>query len=273
MIKIGDFARLCQISIVTLRHYDELGLLKPISIDSFTGYRYYSADQLPRINRILALKDLGFSLNQIDAVLKGDLSLEQLRGMLKMKQAEAEQRLIEEQGRLFRIAARLKQIELEDSMPNYDVILKTTPATLIASRRITIPTNDQVPDYLGPAIDEVYGYLKMQGARDTAPCLAIWHQPAEILVNEEAEAAVPIDRAVADSDRVKSYVLPSTLVASAILHGDYAGFAQIHAALLTWIEANGYVSLGNYREIYIKFDAENTDNHITEVQYPVIKAQ
>lgn len=272
MIKIGDFARLCQISIVTLRHYDELGLLKPVSVDTFTGYRYYSAEQLPRLNRILALKDLGFSLTQIEQVLSGGVSVEQLRGMLRMKQAEVERRLDEEQGRLSRIAARLKQIELEDTMPNYDVVIKTAPATLIAARRITIPTNDQVPDYLGPAIDEVYTYIHTSGGKDTAPCFAIWHQPAEILVNEVAEAAVPVDRALPASDRVTVYELPPTQVASAILHGDYAGFASIHAALLTWIEANGYRSLGTYREIYVKFDPENTANHVTEVQYPVVKA-
>ena len=71
MIKIGDFARLGQVSVVTLRHYDEIGMLKHVTVDSSTGYRYYSVAQLPRLNRILALKDLGFSLEQIEVVLSG----------------------------------------------------------------------------------------------------------------------------------------------------------------------------------------------------------
>ena len=82
MIRIGDFARLGQVSIVTLRHYDEIGLLKPVKVDNFTGYRYYSVGQLPRLNRILALKDLGFSLEQIEKVLNGGLTLDQLRSCL-----------------------------------------------------------------------------------------------------------------------------------------------------------------------------------------------
>jgi DNA-binding transcriptional MerR regulator len=90
VIKIGDFARLIQVSVVTLRHYDEIGLFKPAVVDRQNGYRYYSVAQLPRLYRILALKDLGFSLEQIDKVLSG-LTLEQLRGMLKMKQAEVAQ--------------------------------------------------------------------------------------------------------------------------------------------------------------------------------------
>ena len=95
MIKIGDFARLCRVSVATLHHYDDMGLLKPIAVDPFTGYRYYSVSQMPRLNRILALKDLGFSLEQIDQVLSGGLSLEQLRGMLKMKHAEVERQLVQ----------------------------------------------------------------------------------------------------------------------------------------------------------------------------------
>ena len=93
MIKIGDFARLSQVSVVTLRYYDEMDLLKPVRVDTFTGYRFYSADQLPRLNRILALKDLGFSLEQIKLMLSDGLTSEQLRGMLTMQRKEVEKRL------------------------------------------------------------------------------------------------------------------------------------------------------------------------------------
>lgn len=61
MFKIGEFSKLSQVSVKALRYYDELGLLKPASVDRFTAYRYYSADQRPRLNRILALKDLGIA--------------------------------------------------------------------------------------------------------------------------------------------------------------------------------------------------------------------
>jgi DNA-binding transcriptional MerR regulator len=116
MIKIGDFARLSQVSVVTLRYYDEMELLKPVKVDSFTGYRFYSAEQLPLLNRILALKDLGFSLEQIKLMLTDDLTLEQLRGMLKVQRNEVEKHVEDEQERLLRIEARLRQIELEDKM-------------------------------------------------------------------------------------------------------------------------------------------------------------
>ncbi len=270
MIKIGDFARLTQVSVVTLRHYDEIGLLKPISVDNFTGYRYYSVAQLARLNRILALKDVGFSLNQIEQML-GGLTVDQLRGMLKMKQAEVEQQLANERERLTRIAARLKQIEQEDRMSDYDVVLKTVAPLLIASRKVTIPANDQVPAYLDSAYGEVYGYIKTQGAKDTGSCFAVWHQPAAVLANEVAEAAVPIDHAVPSSDSVQVYELPQAQVASAVHHGPFENFVQLHAVLLDWIEANGYRVMGTYREIYMNHNPNDMNDSATEVQYPVEK--
>ncbi len=98
MIRIGDFSKLSRVSIKALRFYDEMGLLKPISVDRFSGYRFYEYNQLPRLHRILALKDLGFSLEEIGHLLAGDLSAEQMRGMLKLRQAEIRQKVREEAG-------------------------------------------------------------------------------------------------------------------------------------------------------------------------------
>ncbi|MDX9955787.1 MAG: helix-turn-helix domain-containing protein, partial [Anaerolineae bacterium] len=103
MLKIGDFSKLAQVSVKTLRYYAELGLLKPAWIDRFTSYRYYAPEQLPRLNRILALKDLGFSLDQITVLLRKELPADELRGMLRMKAAELEQLVQAEQARLARI--------------------------------------------------------------------------------------------------------------------------------------------------------------------------
>lgn len=271
MIKIGDFARLSQVSVVTLRYYDEMDLLKPVNVDDLTGYRFYSASQLPRLNRILALKDLGFSLEQIKLMLGEGLSIEQLRSMLALQRSEVEKRIRSEQQRLNHIEARLRQIEMENQMPNYDVVIKTVPALLIASCRVTIPTNDEVPNYLGPAYKATYDYIRKQGAKDVGPCFALWHSPADVYENEDAEAVVPIDRPLAGTERVKVYELPATQVAAVVHHGDFADFTQGHAALLEWIDANGYRITGPYREIYIKHQKGQTSDSTTEIQFPVEK--
>jgi DNA-binding transcriptional MerR regulator len=87
MFSIGEFARLGTVSVRTLRHYDEIGLLHPAKVDSNTGYRSYAADQLGQLNRIMALKDLGFSLEQTRKLVSG-ITLEELRGMLALRRAQ-----------------------------------------------------------------------------------------------------------------------------------------------------------------------------------------
>jgi len=107
--------------------------------------------------------------------------------------------------------------------------------------------------------------------KETGPCLAVWHQPAAVLANEEAEAVVPIDRPVPGTDRVTVYALPPVQVASVVHRhqGEFDDFTQGHAALLTWIEANGYRVAGPYREVYINWDQSNMTDAATEIQYPV----
>jgi DNA-binding transcriptional MerR regulator len=114
MFKIGEFSRFSQVTVKTLRYYDEIGLLKPAEVDPFTGYRYYSANQFPRIHCILALKDLGLTLEQIGDLLEGDLTPDQIRGILRVRQSEIKQQVAEEQARLARVEQRLRQIEQEE---------------------------------------------------------------------------------------------------------------------------------------------------------------
>lgn len=135
MFKIGEFSKFSQVSVKTLRYYDQLNLLKPAEVDRFTGYRYYSARQLPRIHRILALKDLGLSLDQIAQVLEDDLPPDEIRGMLRLKRAEIQGQVRQEQARLARVEWRLRQIEQEETMPAQEVVLKKVPPIEIASVR------------------------------------------------------------------------------------------------------------------------------------------
>ena len=188
-----------------------------------------------------------------------------------LKRAEAEGRLSEEQGRLARIEARLRDIELEDNMPDYDVALKTVQPMLVAACRIRIPQNDMVPALLGGAYDETYSHIREHGGKALDPCMALWHTTADTYTDEDAEAVVPINHALPESDRVKVYELTGGTFASAVHHGDFAEFTQLHPALLRWIEGNGYRITGPSREVYIQLDHSDPTNSVTEVQYPVEK--
>ena len=124
MLKIGEFSRLSQVTIKTLHHYDELGLLKPVHIDPVTNYRFYDVEQLPRIHRIMALKEMGLSLEQIGIMLEKELTTEEMRGMLRFKQAEIQQEMREAQRQLSMVEFRLRMIEAEISFPELDVVMK-----------------------------------------------------------------------------------------------------------------------------------------------------
>src|SRR5215212_3282605 len=121
-------------------------------------------------------------------------------------------------------------------------------------------------------VTEVYDYIRKQDAKDDGLCMTLWHSLADVYTNEDAEVIVVIDRALPGTDRVKVYKLPPTQVAAVVHHGDFEEFTQGHAALLEWIDSNGYRIVGPYREIYIKHEKKNLADTITEIQFPVEKA-
>jgi DNA-binding transcriptional MerR regulator len=132
MLSIGAFARLGRVSPRMLRHYDEIGLLQPEQVDERTGYRSYGVAQLARLHRILALRDLGFNLEQVREVVDDELPVEQLRGMLRMRRAQIEDELTTEQARLARVEAHLRALERNPHMITQDIVLKTTDPVRIA---------------------------------------------------------------------------------------------------------------------------------------------
>lgn len=168
MLKISDFSRLSLVSVKALRYYDELGLLKPARVDECTGYRYYLASQLTRLNRILVLKDLGLDLSQIALLLNQEPTPEQIRGMLHLKQVELGQQLEEGQARLARIGAWLHTFEQEATLPAYDVILKRVAPLRVAQHCGIVPQMGQREPgrTLSCLFTEVRGYLKQQGASE-----------------------------------------------------------------------------------------------------------
>src|SRR5665213_3889747 len=144
MFRIGEFAQIAQVSGRQLRFYDQLGLLEPAHIDRQTGYRDYSIRQLPRLNCILARKELGLSLEQIGPLLENEISPAELRAMLTMKRAQLEQSLREEESRLRHIESRIAQIDSQGAMGDYDVVVKSVAATPYLSLRCACENMDEV---------------------------------------------------------------------------------------------------------------------------------
>jgi len=280
VLKIGDFSKLSQVTVKTLRHYDQLGLLKPAEIDNFTGYRYYSVNQLPRLNRILALKDLGLSLEQIGQLLNNNLSADQIRGILRLKQVELQQQVAQEQARLARVEVRLKQIEQENEMSTIEPIIKKVDAQLVAAIRDIAPSYGEQ----GALWAELATYIDPHRLNIEEPVVTVYYDTEYRERDVDLEVVVPINRPIPATNRVRVYQLPGAETMACALHqGNFDTLSQTYTALLKWIETNGYQIVGPNREVYLRccdfgltqstinpdFVTDTPANFLTEVQFPV----
>jgi effector-binding domain-containing protein len=271
MFKIGDFSRLSRVSVRALRLYDQMELLKPVHVDPCTGYRYYSAEQLSCLNQIVAFKDLGFSLEQIIELLNDKIPSVQIRGMLRLKQAEVHQLIEGEQTRLRRIEARLQQIEQSDASI-YNVVLKQAEAQRVAAIRDVLPMCSDIKHLHAELADELrHQHVDIVGFPQT-----LWHDAEYRLDHVDAEVIVPVNQLFPERGRVKSYILPEVKQMACVIHqGSHHTLVQAFNALLQWIETNNYQVAGSNREIYLQpkiTDADfmrNLDRLIVEIQFPV----
>ncbi|GAC1668981.1 MAG: MerR family transcriptional regulator [Ktedonobacteraceae bacterium] len=273
MFKIGDFSRLSLVSVKALRYYDELGLLKPARVDNGTGYRYYSMSQLTRLNRILVMKDMGLSLEQIALLLDKEPTPDQIRGMLRLKQVELSQQMVEGQARLRRIEAWLQAFEKEAIMPVYDVILKNVAPLRVASVRGVAPSMEQIGPTLDRLFDQVLGYVSQHGATYVGSAITLYHNIGLTELDISVEACVSFEGSLRSSEQVKVEELPAVeTMASVIHHGSFSTLNQAYSAIFAWIEANGYRVSGPNRELNLEYErGGDQSKYVTEIQFPVEK--
>jgi effector-binding domain-containing protein/DNA-binding transcriptional MerR regulator len=268
MFKIGDFAKLNRVTVTALRHYDTIGLLQPVKIDSFTGYRYYSADQMPRLNRIITLKELGFSLDEIAFILNNKAKADPLQMLLQLKHSEIENKIKAEQSRLTRIETFIKVYEQEDCIMKYDIVLKRIEEIKVAALRDFIPGYSE-QEQLWTEIGE---YLEKKNARIVSPCMVIYYDSDKKEDKVDAEIIEPIVGNLEGNDRIKVRNLESVEQMACVVHkGSYQTISFAYNALTKWIQENGYTISGPQRELYLKgeWDSESADDYITEIQVPV----
>lgn len=269
MFKIREFSQLGQVSIKTLRYYDQLGLLKPARIDPDTGYRYYTAAQLLRLNRILAFKELGFVLEQIAQLLDEQISPEQIRGMFRLRQAETQALIESEQDRLARLEERIRQVESEKgTLPQHDIVIKPVEGHQVVSIRAKT-----APRYIHELREELDEHLKCNGvvAVTAQPYLVLWHGCEECENATDLEVAYPLLQSVPESDRIHVYTLPAIQAVASMMHRCQSqSICDGSLHLAAWIEASNYMMCADQprREIYLT--SENDGFAIAEVQVPVM---
>ncbi|MEM8861733.1 MAG: MerR family transcriptional regulator [Chloroflexota bacterium] len=275
MFLSGEFSKISRVSKRLLHYYDDIGLLKPAHIDEENGYRYYSAKQLPDLNRILALKDLGLTLEQIKKLLDAELSDDEIQGMLLLKKAETEQAVFEETQRLKRIEMRLEQNRIADDEP--DVVIKSIPAQPFFSTRAIFSTEDELFQLINQMTNLIPAAVS---SPILGPMAGVFWEDSFSTSNKDIEIGFflkrPIDKTIRlnDAHLIRCQMLPSvktmaTAVQAAGHDLEFIGLGNI----ARWIEMHGYKIAGPYREII--FDANQLseiENATIEIQMPVEKA-
>lgn len=266
MITIGEFARLGQVSVRMLRHYDALGLLVPARVDGSTGYRDYEFAQLARLNRLCALKDLGFTLERLRAILDEQVSAEELRGMLRLRHEELAERIESDRTRLADVERRLRSIESEGTMSEHDIIVTSLDAVRVAVLRTPVEGPLEVGAVIGPMFATLGAAVAAHGGPSGPPVACYDMDPSGSM---ELTVGFPYDGAPTDDLDIVD--LPAVPRAASIRHlGAMDGIHSSWAALMGWIDASGLRSDGPGREVYLNTDpADDQTTWVTELQQPV----
>ena len=270
MLKIGEFSKLSRVSVRMLRYYDEIGLLKPAEIDCFTDYRYYREDQLPTVGRITALKDMGFPLADIVKILAVYDDREQMERFFSARRKELEVLSRDTANKLTLLDAAQKRLRKEEDM-RYNVTVKTIPQRYAATVQMTLPRYE----------DEgmIWGVLAEETCRmkltEADPCLcAVTYLDGEYKEeNVEMMAWKTVKGSYPDTEHVKFRTLPEVTAACCTYQGSYTRITDVYAAVVAWIEENGYEPAGPMFNIYhvSPHETQNPDEFVTEICYPVKK--
>ncbi|MFJ6934507.1 MerR family transcriptional regulator [Streptomyces sp. NPDC101132] len=271
MFTIGDFARHGRVSVRMLRHYDAIGLLPPARVDPFTGYRSYEAAQLSRLNRVIALKDLGFTLEQVRLILDEMVGPDELRGMLRLRRAELAEAQAAAAARLAQVEARLRTIESEGRMDTHDVVVKRIEAVRVAELSATAENFD--PDRIGPVVgplfDELCRRLERAGVTPAGPAVAYYDDAPEGGEAVRVHAALPVGSSVSGGD-FDLVDLPAVERAATLVHrGAMDEVLPTAQALAAWIDTQGHRSAGYARELYLECP-DDPRQWVTELQEPLV---
>jgi DNA-binding transcriptional MerR regulator len=269
MLKIGEFAVLADMSIKTLRYYDDIGLLKPVVVDADTGYRYYDFAQLARAYRLSAFKNMGFALNEIAELLDGKMTAGPTRRFLKTKRTDLSEQLRIMQEQIAYLDNKIYEVEMDGRMAAYEVQVKRLEPMKVLIARGVAPLKQDI----GATIAELRQHVAQYNVFPTAPAMAIFPAYIHPLENIPIEVAQPTDSTVRlRGDEVEEVILPPTTVA-AVIHTGSGDMAPGWVALNEWIQRNGYRVAGAFREIFLHEVTENTDKLAFELQFPIEKVE
>lgn len=278
MFRIGDFSRLAQVTIRTLRHYDEAGLLQPAHVDERTGYRHYTAEQLETLQRILLLKDLGFTLEEVRALLASRLSPHTFLATLEARREQLLQGISDDQSRLRRLEAFRDAVAHRTSADAPAVLLREIPAIEVHSVRERVPR-------LGAPVQAIFeaaeADVAQRRARAAASPFMIFHDMEYREEGADIEVCIPVKGEAAARLETR-WIAASPSTGCVTYRGTYDQTAVLYGAMVAWMARSGLRIDGPLREVYHRYGADqigyrlpehvlaaSSAEYITELQVPV----
>ncbi|GGJ19889.1 MerR family transcriptional regulator [Deinococcus roseus] len=263
MFKIGEFARITGVTLRTLRHYDELGLLSPSRI-SDNDYRVYTAGDLQKMQQILSLRDLGMPLERIRQVTQG-LSRADFLLLLEEHRAALREELEHLQSKISRLEHKLKEVHM------YSPEIRSIPERFVLSAQGTAQDYQHVTAPMQQLWDRLCGHLAQHPATRTGPDTVVWYGDYGDMEAFTLELVFPIAAPIETAEGVRCYLQEATPEMGVVLHkGSYEDLGDAYAALAAFLEQHGYERTGHMREAYLHFGEDQKD-HLTEIHVPVRK--
>lgn len=269
MFKIGEFSKLALITVKALRFYDEEGLLKPVEVDRFTGYRYYSSKQLYDANKIVALRQAGLSIAEIREVLSGS----DVSAVFVRRKAELALELEQARTRFDRITGIIKQIE-EDRTMELQATVKQIPAYTVFYGEAKLHDFSELSGFIVGLGEECAKHNP--GLKCTTPeyCFVTYLDEEFTDTDFNCMYAQAVEKAGVESERVRFQTMPTVTAVSVVVRGAYeTNLGPAYAFIVKWIEEHGYKIAGRARECYIDgvWNKSDPADYLTEIQFPVEK--
>jgi len=270
MFKIGDYSKLTHVSIRMLRYYDEIGLFKPLKVDDFTSYRYYSASQIPRLNKIISLRNLGFNASEISEVLSEKDTNKHIE-YLKQKRLDIKNDISIQQSRITQLDNYINDYNKESVSMSYEVIVKSVPSMKVVSLRKELPNYQSEGILWGEFMEKVH----RNGVKIGKLCYAEFHDEKHMEDGVDVEIA---EEVLELRENVEGLIFKEVeeieKAATCLVSGDYVpNIQEGFNFMATWLENNNYTISGPSRTYYIVGPGSDTDpkNYLTEIVIPIKK--
>ena len=267
-LKIGEFSQLMQVTIKTLRHYEQKGLLIPDEVDEWTGYRYYSIEQMQKLQTIRDLQRLGFSLDEIKDLCDSyscTPTIDQLTEKIEETEAQLRQ-LIARRDRLIDWRNARKQMT---TMEKFSI--QSLPEIIVASHREVLPNYAAI----GPmCVNKIGPEMQRLGCKCPPPgyCFTVEHNKEYTPADIDIEYCEQVEEMGEDSAIIQFKRLPAVPKALCMKHvGPYERFYESFIEAFRYIDEQGYKPIGQHRTCYIDgvWNQEDPEKWLSVIQIPI----